>query len=119
MTNVEIQRFCQNKHQFNGNSSRSKISTVKDGAYVTNLSKYVALLFMIKTIKYYILIDFALKIFPRKFKRSINNTGIFANIYRIQANESIMRGYFCIGFNNYVLNNKISIDFTNVFSQIN
>ena len=41
---------------------------------------------------------------------------IKANIFRIQAYDSIMCGYFCIEFINYMLKGKILLDYTNLFS---
>ena len=38
------------------------------------------------------------------------------NIFRIQAYDSIMCGYFCIKFINYVLKVKTILDYTNLFS---
>ena len=37
-------------------------------------------------------------------------------IYRIQAYDSVMCGYFCIGFIDFMLNIKWLTDFTNLFS---
>ena len=39
-----------------------------------------------------------------------------ASIFRIQAYDSIMRGYFCIEFINYMLKGKTLLDYTNLFS---
>ena len=36
-----------------------------------------------------------------EIKEFISNKSIKVNIYRIQANDSIMYGYFCIGFTDY------------------
>ena len=33
------------------------------------------------------------------------------NIFRIQAYDSIMRGYFCIGFIDFMLDDKILTDY--------
>ena len=41
---------------------------------------------------------------------------IIANIYRIQAYNSIMCGYFCIGFINFMFNGKSLEDYTDLFS---
>ena len=41
---------------------------------------------------------------------------IIANIYRIQAYDSIMCGYFCIGFINFMSNGKSFTNYTNLFS---
>ena len=37
-------------------------------------------------------------------------------IYRIQANNSIMCAYFCIGFIDFMLAGKTLIDYTRLFS---
>ena len=49
-----------------------------------------------------------LKFFARK--------KIIANIYRIQAYDSIMCSYFCIGFINFMFNGKSLKDYTDLFS---
>ena len=41
---------------------------------------------------------------------------IITNIYRIQAYDSIMCGYFCIGCINFMFNGKNLTDYTNLFS---
>ena len=41
---------------------------------------------------------------------------IKSNIFRIQAYDSIMCGYFCIEFINYMLKGKTLLDYTNLFS---
>ena len=38
------------------------------------------------------------------------------NILRVQANNSVMCGYFCIGFIDFMLADKKLTDFTNLFS---
>ena len=48
-----------------------------------------------------------------------NNKNIIANIFRIQAHDSIMCGYFCIGFFNYMFMGKSPTDYTNLFSPNN
>ena len=37
------------------------------------------------------------------------------NVSRIQAYDSTMCGYFCIGFINFMLKRKILLDYTNLF----
>ena len=41
---------------------------------------------------------------------------IISNIYRIQAYYSIMCGYFCIGFINFMFNRTSLTDYTNLLS---
>ena len=44
------------------------------------------------------------------------NKNIITNIYRIQACNSIMCGYFCIGFIYFMLKGKSLLDYINIFS---
>ena len=37
------------------------------------------------------------------------------NIYRTQVNDSIMCGYFCIGFIDFMLKSKSLLEYTNLF----
>ena len=51
-----------------------------------------------------------------EIKLFIGNKNIKANIYRIQANDSVMCEYFCIGFIEFMLAGKTLTDYTNLFS---
>ena len=53
---------------------------------------------------------------PEEIKKSIGNRNIKANIYRVQATNSIMCGYFCIGFIDFMFAGKTLIDCTDIFS---
>ena len=44
------------------------------------------------------------------------NKNIIRNVFRIQGYDSIMCGYFCIEFNNFMLSAKKLTDCTNLFS---
>ena len=50
---------------------------------------------------------------------SLGNKNIKTSIFRIQDNNSVMCGYFCILFIEYMLNDKTLPDFTNLFSPWN
>ena len=56
---------------------------------------------------------------PKEIKAFINNKNIKTNIFRIQAYDSIMCGYFCIGFIDFMLAGKTLTEFTNLFSPNN
>ena len=49
-------------------------------------------------------------------KKFIGNKNVVTNIYRIQEYDSIMCGYFCIGFIDFVLKGKSLLEYTNLFS---
>ena len=46
----------------------------------------------------------------------IDRKSIITNIYRIQAYDSIMCGYSCIGFINFMFNGNSLTDYTSRFS---
>ena len=60
--------------------------------------------------------NFGVEYIPKEIMENIKNKNIKTNIFRIQDNNSIMCGYFCILFIEYILDNKILTDFTNLFS---
>ena len=53
---------------------------------------------------------------PKEIKNVINKSIVVTNIFRIQAYDSVMCGYFCIGFFDFMLKGKILTDLTNLFS---
>ena len=53
---------------------------------------------------------------PKEIKKFSGNKNIMANIYRIQTYDSIICGYFCIGFIDFMLKGKCFLDYTNLFS---
>ena len=42
--------------------------------------------------------SFGVEHIPKEIKEFIGNRNIKANIFRVQANDSVMCDYFCIGF---------------------
>ena len=55
----------------------------------------------------------------KEIKAFINNKKITANIFRIQAYDSIICGYFCIRFIDFMLKGKTLTEFTKLFSPNN
>ena len=47
---------------------------------------------------------------PKEIRKLIGNKNIETNIYRIQVYDSIMCGYFCIGFIDFMLKGKSLLD---------
>ena len=61
--------------------------------------------------------SFGVEHIPEEIKKFIGNKNIKGNIYRVQATNSVMCGYFfCIGFNDFMFVGKTLIDYTNMFS---
>ena len=89
-------------------------------AYVINLDEYsdigihwVALNVQNNNVTYFD--SFGVEHIPKEIKTFINNKNIKTNIFRIQAYGSIICGYFCIGFIDFMLAGKKLTDYTNLF----
>ena len=63
--------------------------------------------------------SFGVEHIPKEIKKFIGSKNIIANIFRIQAYDSILCGYFCIGFINFMFKGKSLTDYTNIFSPNN
>ena len=59
--------------------------------------------------------SFGVEHIPKEIKKFMGNKNIITNIYRIQVYDSIMWGYFCIGYIDFILKGKGSLDYTNLF----
>ena len=125
LTNFEIQAYYQNEPRFNGAFSRDNLpndnNNIKNGAYVINLDEYrnigthwIAFYVNNKTITYFD--SFGVEHIPKEIMKFIDNKNIIANIYRIQAYDSIMCDYFFIGFINFMFNGNSLTDYTSLFS---
>ena len=66
-----------------------------------------------------ILIVFELNTFQKKYKNLLVLKTFKKNIFRIQAYDSIICGYFFIGFIDFMLARKPLTDFSNLFSSSN
>ena len=122
MTNFEIQKYYENEPRFIGVYSRDDLpKEIKDGAYVINLDEHddigthwIAL--FCKTNEIVNFDSFGVEHVPEKIKKFIGNKNIKANIYRVQANDLVICGYFCMGLIDFMLARKTLIDYTTLFS---
>ena len=94
--------------------------TIKNGAYVINLDEHpgVGMHWIVLYVKNNEVIYFdsiGVEHVTKEIKRFIGHKSIKTNIFRIQAGNSIMCGYFCIGFIDFMLAGRILIDFTSLF----
>ena len=122
VTNFVIQKYYENEPRFKDAYSTNNLSKkIKDGAYEINLDEYadvgthwIALFFNKSEIIYFD--SFGVRHVPEEIKESFGNKNIIGNIFRVQANNSVMCGYFCIGFIDFMLAGKKLTDFTSMFS---
>ena len=120
-TNFEIQKYYQYEAKLNGVHSRNNVSKIKDGAYVINLDDYksigihwIALYVNGGNVTYFH--SFRVEHILKEIKTFMGIRNITTNIFRIQAHKSIMCGYFCIGFIDFMTKGKNLLEYTNLFS---
>ena len=96
------------------------LKKIKDGVYITNLDEYgdvgthwIALFCNRNKIVYFD--SFGVEHVPEEIKEFVGNKNIKANIFRVYANNSVMCGYFCIGFIDFMLAGKKLTGYTNLF----
>ena len=117
-----MQEYYKNEPRFNGVFSRNNLPRkIKDEAYIINVGEYadvgahwIALFCKKNEIVYFD--SFGVEHIPEEIKEFIGNKNIKANIFRVQENNSIMCGYFCIGFIDFMFAGKKLTDYTNLFS---
>ena len=109
---------------FNGVFPRNNLPDLKKGVYIINLDHsentgtHWVVIFMKKDeVTYFD--SFGVEYIPKEIMERIKNKKIKTSIFRIQDNNSIMCGYFCILFIEYMLDNKTLNNFTNLFSPWN
>ena len=115
LTNFEIQKYYLNETNFNGANSRNDLSKIKDGAYMINLDEYksigtdwIAVYVTAENIAHFD--SFRVECIPEEIRKFIGNKKFIINIYRIQAYDSIMCGYICIGFIDFMLKGKCLLE---------
>ena len=110
LTNFEIQKYYQNEPRFNGVYSRDNLTEIKDGAYIINLDEYsdigtnwVTLYVVNNDVMYFD--SFGVEHIPKEIKTFINRSlsivlrpplRVTTNIFRIQAHDSMMCGFFVL-----------------------
>ena len=113
-----MQEYYTNEPRFNGVYSRDNLpKTIKNGAYVIKLDKYtdvdthwIALYVKDNEVIYFD--SFGVGHVPKE----IGHKNIKTNTFRIQADNSVMCGYFCIGFIDFMFAGRSLVDFTSLFS---
>ena len=111
----------ENEYRFIGVYSRNNLTKkIKDGAFVINLDEHkdtgthwIALFCNRNEIVYFD--SFGVEHIPEQIKEFIGNRKIKANIFRVEANNSVMCGYFCIGFIDLMFAGKTLTDYTSLF----
>ena len=94
---------------------------IEDGAYVINLDnknskgKHWVSLFIHKNVAIYFP-SFGIDDISQEVLKKISDKSITHNMFRIQDNESIMCGFYCIPFIEYMLPGNTLLDYAYLFS---
>ena len=94
---------------------------IKKGVHVINLDEYentgthwIALFVKSKEVIYFD--SFGIEHIASEINKFIGNKNIKSNIFRLQIYDSILCGYYCIEFINYMRKGKTLLGYTNLFS---
>ena len=100
------------------------LKKIKDGAYIINLDEYsdigtrcIALYVSNNDVTYFD--SLGVEHISTEIKEFVKNKNLKTNIFRIQAYHSVMCGYFCIGFTDFMFNGRTLTEYTNLFSPYN
>ena len=119
LNNIEITNYFKYELRFNGIFPRYSWLRIKDGAYVINLDdknskgKHWVSLFIDKNIVIYF-DSFGIEYIPQEVLNKIRDKSVTDNIFRVQDNECIICGFYCIAFIEYMLTGKTLLDCTNL-----
>ena len=114
-------KYYEDKSRFNGVYSRDNLpNKIRNGTYVINLDEYSDIgthwvaLWVNNNVTYFG--SFGVEHIRKEIIKFIENKNIKTNIFRIQAYHSIMCGYFCIAFIDFMFKGKSLTNYTNLFS---
>ena len=122
LANIKIKKYYQSQPKFNGVYSRNNLPRkIKDGAYGINLDEHADagahwIALYVLHIEIICFDSFGVEHVPKEIWNFIENKNIKTNLYRIWSSNSIMCGYFCIGFIDFMVAGKTSIDYASLFS---
>ena len=80
------------------------------------LKEYIGLHYLLREIQLCILILFETEYIPQEVLNKIKDKSITHYIFRIQEDDSIMCGFYCIAFIEYMLPGKTLLYYTNFLS---
>ena len=95
---------------------------IKDGTFAINLDEYAdvgahCIVLYVSNNGVIYFNSFGVENIPTEIKKFIGNKSMQTSIFRVQANNSIMCGYFCIELINFMLAGKALIDYTTLFQK--
>ena len=80
------------------------------------LQVHIGLLYFVNRSEIVYFDSFGVEHVPEGINEFVGNKNIITNIFRVQANNSVICGYFCIGFIDFMLAGEKLTDVTSMFS---
>ena len=77
---------------------------------------HIGLLYFVNRSEIVYFDSFGVEHVPEEINEFVGNKNIITNIFRVQANNSVICGYFCIGFIDFMLEGEKLTDVTSMFS---
>ena len=115
LSNIKIIHYFNYELRFNGVFSRNNLPRMKNGAYAINLDDknskrtYWVSLFVDKNIAAYF-DSFGMEYILQEVLNKTKDKSITHSLFRTQGSESIMCGFYCIAFIEYMLVGKNFLD---------
>ena len=116
LANFEIQKYYENEPEFNSVYSRNNLFKIKNWAYIINLDEFESIgthrmALHVNDNNVTCFDSFGVEHIPKEIRKFIGNNNVVTNIYRIQGSDSIMCGYFCIRFVDFMLKGKFRVKY--------
>ena len=118
--NIVFTNYFNYQPRFNRVLLKQILPRIKDGAYLTNVddknskeTHSVSLSIDRNTALFF---DFGIEYISPKVLNKIRDKSITHNIFRIQDDDCVKCGFYCIAFIEYMLAEKALLDYTNLFS---
>ena len=80
------------------------------------LQVHIGLLYFVNRSEIVYFDSFGVEHVPEEINEFVGNKNIITNIFRVQANNSVICSYFCIGFIDFMLAGEKLTDVTSMFS---
>ena len=106
LNNIKITKYFNYKRRLNGVYSRDNLPWINDGAYVINLDDKKGTPRVLLSIDRNIAIyfdSFGIEYIPLEVLSQIKDKLITHNNFRIQSDVSIISGFYCIAFIEYMI----------------
>ena len=125
LTNFEIEKYFEDELLFNGVFSRNNLPRItQDGGYVVNLddkgksgTHWVAIFINDDRATYFD--SFGVEHLPKEVVKFLRGKDLNVNIFRLQPAQSVLCGYYCLKFLDFMFDGKSLTDFTSMFSPTN